>query len=65
MLNSKGQHDIEQAMAFFREFYPASCWAMYQGSIDAGFTDEQAFRLTTTWLLAQVQRPSEPPTTND
>lgn len=39
------QPNLDQQLAELRDTLPRMWWAMYQGAIDAGFTEKQAFTL--------------------
>lgn len=46
-------YEDAQRMAAIRDGLPRLWMSLYQGSVDSGFSKEQAFILVQTWILAQ------------
>ena len=51
----------DQALAQFRDVIPTMWRAVYDGSLEAGFDERQAFTLLQTWILAQNPNGIRPP----
>lgn len=58
--------ELEEALVNMREVLPRGWWAVYAGCVQAGFTPNQAFGLTTTYILASHStiRPDNPSSPN-
>lgn len=52
--------DISQNLAAVRDSMPRLWYALYQGSLAAGFDRTQAFNLVQTWILAQNPKGVKP-----
>lgn len=61
MLNPKQASALDQSIAMMREFYPAAMWALYEGSLEKGFTQEQAMDIAKHWLALMIMKPLDPP----
>lgn len=59
MLDDKKRQEVEQGLAELKETFPAYLWAMYEGSMEVGFTERQAMEI----VVATIQKPwtEEPP----
>lgn len=51
----------EEDYVTIRNAIPRLWWNMYQGSLQYGFTPEQAFQLLQTYILAQNPNGIRPP----
>lgn len=62
-MSNLGHNEFEQGLASFRDMTPRLWWAIYQGSLSAGFNDHQAMALLHTYILSQNPygiRPDDP-----
>jgi hypothetical protein len=50
MFNPKQQSDVDQAAAEIGDNLPKFWFRIYRGCVEAGFTQEQAFRLLLTFV---------------
>ena len=51
MLDGKKQADLDQAQALLKEALPSMWWAMFRGSLEAGFTHMESMDLVKTFVL--------------
>ena len=54
-------NEREQLLAQMRDSLPQMWYAIYSGSLAAGFDQVQAFTLLQTWLLSQNPHGIRPP----
>lgn len=52
----------EQSFATIRDGMPRMWWALYQGSLSAGFDRYQAFALVQTYIMSSNPHGNKPPT---
>ena len=51
----------DQDLAQLRDVLPRIWWAIFKGSIQVGFTEQQSFSLTQTYILSQGRvTPTDP-----
>lgn len=50
--NRSNSASIDQMLANIRDMVPAVWWALYSGSVEKGFTPEQAMDLLKVWIRA-------------
>lgn len=55
------KREQEEILVTLRESLPRIWMAVYQGSLQAGFTESQAFALLQTYILAQHSGGIHPP----
>lgn len=52
MIPDRERQQLEQMFATTRDTYPRLWWALYSGSIAAGFNPNQALSLVQTFIMA-------------
>ena len=61
MSDKLSHDDIESTLVFMRDVQARMVWNTYQGYLQAGFTQSQAFVLVQTYVLAQNPNGIHPP----
>ena len=54
-------YELDQTLAVARDTIPRHWWALYQGSLAAGFGEQQAMALLQTQILSQFSGGVYPP----
>ena len=61
-MDPKEIHKIDEAMADMKGHFIPILWSFYNGCTNEGFDKEQAFRLTSTYMVCVLGKsPNEPP----
>lgn len=53
--------EFEDTMNLFREVIPRTWWNIYQGCLQKGFNERQAFALVETYILSSNTNGIQPP----
>jgi hypothetical protein len=53
--------EIEDSLLFFRQTVTRTWWNLYQGCLDQGFDNKQAFVLVQTYILGNGNSDLKPP----
>lgn len=56
-MNANEIHKMSQAAADLREHFVPSLWSYYDALVKQGFTEEQAFNLTKTYMKCILLKP--------
>lgn len=59
MLDPKSISNFEQGIAAVREVFPPGMRAVYEGCLEHGFTDVQAFEAAKHWMFCMIMKPAE------
>ncbi len=54
-MDAKEQSDFDQAGAFLGDSLPAYWWRLYESCREKGFSESDAMKLLTTYILSQGQ----------
>ena len=59
-MNDQEKQKFEQALAAIRDGMPRMFFALYEGSKDAGFSEQQSFDIVLTYVAALASKPTDP-----